>query len=92
MANHLHAKLNHIPSQLRIPFDSTKSSGALMRMDRINWLARVNQKLATMSWKQTWEDMHAAIEETAHYGKEPQAVQLNLAQKVLSSKAGSKVF
>jgi Glycosyl transferases group 1 len=44
----------------------------LLELDRAPWLARVNQKLATMSWAQTWDDMFAAIEQ-ARGVKEPQA-------------------
>jgi glycosyltransferase involved in cell wall biosynthesis len=49
----------------------------LLTLDRGPWLARVNQKLATMSWAQTWEDMLAVIEEACG-GKEPQAAMMQI--------------
>jgi Glycosyl transferases group 1 len=69
----------------------------LLKRDPVPWSARVNQKLATMSWSQTWEDMYAIIEQalTQESKSSAKVVQLALPRAVNvqnSQKATQRTF
>jgi glycosyltransferase involved in cell wall biosynthesis len=56
--------------------EMSRAIDGLLDMDRIGWMARVNQKLATMSWANTWDDMLSEIRDALPHGKESQSLPL----------------
>ncbi len=45
------------------------SAAALMQRPKDRWLARVDSRLATMSWDKTWSEMSELLIASAHHGR-----------------------